>query len=209
MSRPPTLWAGVVLAAGESRRMGRLKPLLPFGPHTVLEQVLAVGRAAGLDPLVVVLGHEAETIAPHLPSEARWIYNPDYRTGGMFSSVCRGLEALPQDVAMAAILLGDQPTLTADVLLLLRAAWEVDACPTDRFYVPTFAGRRGHPLCVPAGLFPAVLAWPGTDGLRGVLRQYAAQVREVAVSEPGILLDLDTPADYERARQWERERGAP
>jgi len=189
--------------------MGRLKPLLPFGPHTVLEQVLAVGQAAGLDPLLVVLGHEADTIAAHLPPGIPWVRNPNYRTGGMFSSVGCGLGSLPQDVAMAVILLGDQPTLTPDVLHRLRVAWEADSCPIEYFYVPTFAGRRGHPLCIPAALFPAVLGWPGTEGLRGVLKKYAAQVREVPVLEPGILLDLDTPEDYDRALQWERERRNP
>lgn len=205
---PPQPWAGIVLAAGESRRMGRPKPLLPFGPGTVVEWILQVARRGGLEPLVVVLGHRAEEVAPHLPPGVTWVLNPDYREGGMLSSVQRGLAALPSEVAVAAILLGDQPTLTPEVLLTLREAWEADGRPADRFYLPTYRGQRGHPLCLPSLLFPLVFQWTGEEGLRGLLKERPSLLREVPVEEEGVLLDMDTPEDYQRALEWLKDKGA-
>jgi CTP:molybdopterin cytidylyltransferase MocA len=192
----------VIVAAGESRRMGALKPLLPFGPHSVIEQVVAIARDSGLSPLVVVLGHEAERIATRLPADAHPAYNADYREGGMFSSVCRGIREVPEEAAGVVLFVGDNVTLTPEVVRSLRSAWETEGRPQDRFYIPTFEGIWGHPVVITAGLLPTVLGWCGERGLRGAMEAHAAQITEVPVPESGIGLDIDTPEDYARALAW-------
>jgi len=195
-------WAAVIVAAGESRRMGRLKPLLPFGEHTVIEQAVAVARDSDLSPLVVVLGHEAERIGAHLPADARPAFNADYREGGMFSSVCRGIREVLGTAAGVVLFVGDNVTLTPEVVVSLRSAWETEGRPRDRFYIPTFEGSWGHPVVIAADLLPMVLEWCGERGLRGVMEAHTGQITEVPVLESGIGLDIDTPEDYARALAW-------
>ncbi|MBN1419431.1 MAG: nucleotidyltransferase family protein [Planctomycetes bacterium] len=199
-------WAGLIPAAGESRRMGRLKPLLPFGPTTVIERVIATAAEAGLAPIAVVLGHRAEEIAAVLPAGCVRIENPEYRAGGMLSSIRRGLASLPP-VEGAVLLLADQPLAGAAVVRRLLGSWDDGGRPADRVYVPAFEGRRGHPIAIPCGLFASILAWRGEGGLRGFLRERGSIVREVPVGDRDILIDIDAPEDYARALEDLHRRG--
>jgi len=207
MMRNPIVWAGLVPAAGESRRMGRLKPILPFGSATVIECVIATAKEAGLAPIAVVLGHRVEEIARVLPPESLRVENPHYREGGMLSSIRRGIEALPR-VEGAVLLLADQPLAGAEVIRSLLGAWAADGRPSDRFYVPVFEGKRGHPIAIAAALFAPILAWQGEDGLRGFLRERPSLIREIPVGDRGISADIDTPEDYARALGLRRGRVA-
>ena len=198
------LIAAVVLAAGESRRMGTPKQLLPLGPRRVIEWVLAALVKAGLDEIIVVTGYRrGEVEAALTPHPVRCIYNPDYAAGEMLSSIQAGLRALGPQAEAALVVLGDQPQLQATVVQAILQAYRAGG--GERIYIPTYEGRRGHPICLPRPFWEGVLALPWTASLRDLLRQHGADIVEVPVPTPSILRDLDTPADYEREVRLARE----
>src|SRR5207302_4824903 len=151
---PPSSWrcagkengmhiTAIVLAAGESRRMGTLKPLLPFGKQTVIETVVSSLLRCPIDEVLVVLGHRAEEIARPLASyPVRTVLNPEYLSG-MLTSVQSGFAAARPDTEWFVIALADQPALDAALTTQLI---EIARDGTVGMLVPTFAGRRGHPL---------------------------------------------------------------
>ena len=201
--------AAILLAAGESTRMGRAKALLPWGDTTLLEYQIAELRAAGIDDVVVVLGHAAEEGRPRVPSEARVVVNEAYREGRA-SSLRTGAVALPDDADPIVVLSIDQPRPRRIVQQLLTRHRDAGALVT----VPVGDGRRGHPVVVAGALLPELRsASEEAQGLRGVIAAHEGEVREVhymlvshesAVGAPDlsaliVLLDINTPEEYEQA----------
>jgi molybdenum cofactor cytidylyltransferase len=211
--------AGLLLAAGESTRMGTLKALLEWEGTTLLEYQVAQLRAARLGEVVVVLGHEASRLRallmdPHpnplqegegvpstLPegeagrSRVRVIYNPDYRSGKT-SSIRAGVAALSADASGVLVLGVDQPR-PRDLLDYL-----VDRHGDARLSVPVQAGRRGHPPIFARAIFSELLAISEEhEGLREVFRAHAAEVNAIPVDSPAIHLNLNRPEDYAAARR--------
>jgi molybdenum cofactor cytidylyltransferase len=187
------IWA-VVLAAGESKRMGRPKQLLPYGSKTILETVLENVLSSPVDRTLVVLGAAAELISPHL---ARYpvdvVLNADYRSG-MLSSVQCGIRALPPAARAALIFLGDQPELTPATAGRVIAEHR----RTGRGLVrPFHAGRGGHPLLVDLKYREEIGLLSGGIGLRELLARHADDAARIEVADPGATLDIDTPADYD------------
>ena len=193
--------AGVILAAGESRRMGHDKALLPLGERTFLSHLIEVlqGEVA---PVVVVLGHHADEIAKTLtaPSETIVLRNPDYPLGQL-SSLQVALRHLEnQRVAGTLVCLVDHPAASKMVVRELVKRFRKSAAP---LVIPTYNGRRGHPVLFSRCLFPELLKAPLEEGARSVVRQHGGEIEFVAVNEPGILLDVDVPADYQALlAQW-------
>jgi molybdenum cofactor cytidylyltransferase len=186
------IWA-IVLAAGESRRMGTQKLLLPFGDTTVAGAVVRTAQASRVDGTIVVLGADRDAIRRDLaPRGVRFAVNEAYRLG-MLSSVQAGLRALPGGSEAAVILLGDQPFLGAGVVDAVVAAYR-DGLPG--MVVPTFQGRRGHPVLVDLKYRDEVLAFDQSDGLRRLMRSHPGDIREVEAGDANVLRDLDTPEDY-------------
>jgi len=185
--------AAVVLAAGYSRRMGAFKPLLPFGPHSVIEQVVSTVREAGIETLRVVVGWNAELLIPVLERcDAPWIRNERF-SEGMYASIQTGVRSLPVGVAAFFILPGDMPRVRSATLTRLTAEWE--RRPGGIVH-PCFEGRRGHPPLIASLYIPEILAETPPGGLQTLLARHAADAREVECGDPGILADLDTPDDY-------------
>lgn len=186
--------AAVILAAGASSRMGAVKALLPLAGESLLARIIRLARAAGVARIVPVLGPpHGETIAAALPAGVRAVWNPD-PDRGMLSSVQAALPGLfaPDEDGRGALLWPvDVPQVKLDSVQRLLAA------DLTQLTVPSCGERGGHPLWLPAALFPEVLALAATDSLR-TLRQRHTLVR-VAVEDPGVLRDLDTPSDYSRA----------
>jgi molybdenum cofactor cytidylyltransferase len=186
--------AGVILAAGESRRMGSPKALLPYRGATFLEHLAGLlhGRVS---PLLAVLGHEADRIRAgvQLPPEARILLNPDYRLGQL-SSLHVAIRAL-EGAGVAGLLMApvDHPCVTGEIIDRLLVVFLAE---TPDVVVPVHGGRRGHPTIFAARLFPELLAAPLEEGARAVVHRHA--VREVAVEDPGILVDIDDPDIYRR-----------
>lgn len=197
--------AAIVLAAGLSQRMGRFKPLLPFGDRPLIAHVLdSVLAGASARPVVVVTGHHAELLEPVLAKyPVRAVRNPAYADGGMLSSIQAGLTTLSGQADAALIVLGDQPMVQPGTLSALISAWR-DASPRPRIVLPTCGGRHGHPILLAAEGFADVLALPTFQSLRSYTNQQRERTLDVHVDDPSILHDLDTPDDYAVAlRRWQ------
>ena len=190
-----------------SRRMGRLKMLLPFGDRPMLARViesLLESRAAS--PIIVVTGHAAEEISAVAVEYKDVVrtHNPDYATGGMLSSVKTGVRALPPTSDAFYLVLGDQPMVRPSTLIALRAAWHPESVP---IVAPAFQGKRGHPLLISSRLAEEILELGEDDTLKTLIVRKADKVCAVPVDDPATVQDVDTPDDYQAAlRQW-REMG--
>lgn len=197
---------GVVLAAGESRRMGRLKALLPFGPHTVIEHVLQPLLQADLAAVTVVLGHRAADIAAVLAGlPVQLLHNPQYQHG-MTTSVqvaLRDITPVPEAYLLALV---DQPHLHLAIIQQLLAAF---AQTRKGFVIPTYEGKRGHPIILSAAYRQDVLALGLDQGLNVVTRGHPEDTLEVPVSSDDILRDMDYPQEYAAELQRWRERDVP
>jgi molybdenum cofactor cytidylyltransferase len=196
---------GVVLAAGESRRMGQLKALLPFGTGTVIEQVVQPLLQADLVTVAVVLGHRAADIAAVLHTlPVHLLYNPDYQHG-MTTSVqvaLRDLTPIPDAYMLALV---DQPHIGLGPIQQLLAAFRHTR---KGLVVPTYNGKRGHPLVLSAVYRQEVLALGPQQGLHLVTRGHPDDTLEVPMANDDILRDMDYQADYEAELQrWRMRQG--
>ncbi len=186
--------AGIVLAAGASTRLGQPKQLLPYGDTTLLRHVTRVGLAAGLKPLVVVLGAHAAACwreVADLPVVV--VDNPRYAEG-QSTSLRAGLAALPAAARAVVVLLGDMPEVDAPLVQQLVATWRATGASIVR---PAYAGQPGNPVLFSAEHFPALAAARGDEGGRAVLRAHAAEVLLVPVASPAALEDIDTWEAYQ------------
>jgi molybdenum cofactor cytidylyltransferase len=185
--------SAILLAAGESTRMGRQKALLPWRDcATLLEYHLReLASLPDIVEVIVVTGHEPARAREIATSHriARVAHNPDYKTGKV-SSIVRGVRAASADATTLMLLAVDQPRSTA----MLRSI--IEASPGAEITVPVHAGRRGHPVVFDASLRDELLATTeGTMGIRAVLERHAADVREVEVATDDVLVDLNRPED--------------
>lgn len=183
--------AGLVLAAGLSRRMGQPKQLLPWGETTVLGQVLAHVSASALETIYVVTGHEATAVSAiaqsyNLPT----IYNPNYKQG-MLTSLQAGIRAVGDEVTAVLVLLADQPLLQPEVINMVLAAGHSLARPVD------LLGKVGHPVLIGQPYFAQLLALPPSATPRHLLKHHPVHLIPVATST--IHQDLDTPEAYQQA----------
>ena len=200
------IWA-VVLAAGESRRMGRPKLLLPYGGATIIEKVVRNVASSRADRAVIVLGGNRREIEERIRAVAmKRVINRRYKEG-MFSSVRRGLRALPASAGAAVFVLADQPDVPGSVIDLLIEAYRRQK---KGIVLPVYRKKRGHPLLIDLKYRREIEALSPDIGLRGLLRQHADDILEVRVSSPAVLKDIDDPDDYSRAlgavRRQERPR---
>jgi molybdenum cofactor cytidylyltransferase len=191
----------ILLAAGESRRMGQPKLLLPWGGTTVLGQVVSTITAVGIESIIVVTGAAHELIEGQVTELAksvsvRVVYNKDYIKGGMLSSIKTGLMALNSGTHAALIALGDQPQIREETVRCICASFVRTNSP---LVIPSFQNRRGHPWLAASLLWPNILALPLSTTPRQFLDTFVGQVEYVAADE-SILLDVDTPDDYSRMR---------
>ena len=181
----------VVLAAGSSRRLGRPKQLLDLDGRPILQHVIDAAAASDPEQIVVVLGHRAREIraALTLPPGAIVAMNPDFATG-QASSLRVGLDAVAESIARAVVLLGDQPSVTAEAI---RAVGEAPG-PIAR---ATYGGAPSHPVAFDRVLWPELRAVDGDRGARDVILAHADDVTTVEIGggPPG---DVDTDEDYRR-----------
>jgi len=186
----------IVLAAGESKRMGTQKLLLPYAGSTVIETIVDQVLRSRVDACVVVTGHEPDRIRECLGARDVLFAQNDRYQDGMLSSVRAGLARSEASWGAAVVLLGDQPSLRAGTIDLVIERHL--AAPED-IVVPAFEGRRGHPLLVPKRFREEIMTDFDATGLRGLLHAHPESVVEIAVDTSTILDDMDYPADYRRA----------
>ncbi len=188
--------AAIILAAGYSSRMSGFKPLLPFGDSTVIETAISIFRNAGIADINVVAGHRADELRPLLErAQVRCIVNPEY-SSGMYSSVLAGIKALRPGIRGFFLLPVDIPLVSSRTIQLLAEAYEKLG---PRIIYPVYNKERGHPPLIPSALCAEMISWQGEGGLKSMLERYEAYAVEVEVQDEGILLDIDTPQDYELA----------
>jgi len=187
---PTARYAAIITAAGASTRMGSPKALVPFGGVPLLLHQARVLEAAGVEPIVVVLGSDAAMIAAQI---ATWdtrghVVMNDRWQQGRSTSLEAGAAAIGGGFDGLLVVAVDQP-LDAEVVRALLAAG-----PAPEVLIPSFAGRRGHPVVLPGALLSELTrASDHPEGLRDIVRGAAARTVEVAT--PQIHLDLNTPED--------------
>jgi molybdenum cofactor cytidylyltransferase len=193
--------AGLILAAGESSRMGADKALLTYRGRTFLETVFNVLREAGIERIVIVLGHRAERIEPavNLP-RAEFIFNPNYRRG-QTSSLQAGLRALATPECEAVVLcLVDHPLVSPETIRRLTTAFQRSLAPV---VIPTHQDRRGHPVLIARSLFEELAGLDPDTGANTVLRKHRQATQFVEVRDAGILVDVDDRETYRCLQQAE------
>lgn len=185
---------GVVLSAGESRRMGSPKALLSIGGSVFIERIVSALEASQVGKIIVVLGHHAEEIKAklgHLPITV--VVNKDYAKGQLSSLIVaiRSLETEKVDGALVHLVDHPfvNPTLTRQMI--------------DRFYeskqlivIPRFRGRRGHPVLFSSRLFSEILNAPLDQGAKSVVHAHRDETLEIETEDEGIIIDIDTPEEY-------------
>ncbi len=183
--------------------MGSPKPLLPLGDTSFLEHLLGQFLASRARPVLVILGHEAERVRSEVRlDDALVVVNPEYRKG-MLSSIRAGLRALEgEPVSGALICPVDLPDVSTAVVDLVISQFERTRAA---IVVPAYEGRRGHPVLFAQPLFEELLKAPDSVGARQVVWDHANEVLEIPTEDRGIIMDIDTPEQYEDLRR--RKRG--
>ena len=185
----------IVLAAGQSKRMGQPKMLMPWGKTTVLKHVIDVIRAAGIEDIIVVTGGEREKVETEIMgvNRIRTVFNAGYESGEMLSSIQCGIQEMRAEAEAALICLGDQPQveersvrLVCDEFLKSHAS----------LVVPSYQMRRGHPWLIARSLWNDFLKLDASQTPRDFLNAHAEQIRYINVTTSSIVEDLDTPEDY-------------
>ncbi len=188
---------GIVLAAGQATRFGSTKQILPWAGTNLVAHCTRVAIDAGLDPVIAVIGYDADSVAKALADlPVQMVFNPEFAEG-QSTSLRRGVEALPSRTGAALFLLADQPFVTKAMLKMILWAHRRTLAPAC---VPVFNGRRGNPILFDRTLFPELRNLHGDTGGRALLEKY----RDTLVSIPAsraALLDIDTIEDYERFRR--------
>jgi len=196
--------AGVVLAAGESRRMGQPKQLLPFGQQTILERVVDTLLTAGVGEIIVVLGHLAERVGAVLGDRpVRAVINAAYRQG-MLSSVKCGVRAIDTGSDAVLFALGDQPHIECTIVREVMHAYRAGSAG---IVIPCYGGKKGHPIIINLSRYrEAIVNLPDDAGLNMLMQEHADDVQLIDVATEDIIRDIDVPDDYTRelARFTER-----
>src|SRR4051812_30242692 len=197
----PIPGAGVVLAAGPSSRMARPEALPDAGGRTFLEKVCAMVAGAGVQPVWVVIAHDAQEVAATLPKDCLPVPNPNPELGQV-SSMALGLEAALQlGKPWALVALVDHPEVSVETARLLV---EAAGREPGAVHVPTYKGERGHPAVVPTALAPSLFEAQEGEGAREVFSRLGILVREHAVDDRGIV-DGDRAEDLRKLRARDRK----
>jgi CTP:molybdopterin cytidylyltransferase MocA len=190
---------GVILAAGDSTRMGFPKALLLTRDGRPFVAAIAETFArAGLTGIFVVTGRDhariADALSPEtLPVTPQVVRNLD-PSRGQLSSLLIGIDQLPADAPAVVVTLVDVPLMTAETVRLVVSEWRRTGAPIVR---PAIGERHGHPVVFDRRLFQELRQAPLGVGAKAVVRAHGAEIVNVQVTDTGCLVDVDTPADYE------------
>ena len=196
MPDPGGIVPAIVLAAGQSTRMGRNKLLIELDGRPLLLRAIDALQAAGLREIVVVTGHESDEVVAacgELGPTLKLVHNPEY-TSGRATSVQAGLQALPPSSAGVLVMPGDVPFVKPGLIRTLLAEFAA----TGLITFPVVGGRKGHPVIFPAAEFGLLQGLLGDQTLHDYLLSSPARVRAVESDDQGCLRDFDTPGDLQR-----------
>jgi len=183
----------IILAAGESKRMGEPKVLMPWGKSTVLQTIIATLQSAGLQDILVITGGERERVESLVGRTAQTVFNEDFARGDMLSSLQAGLKTKMREASAALICLGDQPQVEERVV---QSVCEAFNKYKSKIVVPSFEMHRGHPWLVARPLWDELLKMRAPKSPRDFLNKQARTIKYVSVDSPSVIQDLDTPEDY-------------
>jgi molybdenum cofactor cytidylyltransferase len=184
----------IILAAGDSSRMGYPKALLPLGGHTFLMHILKTVQEIGLSNPVVILGKAADLIQPGIldwPALVRTNPDPDK---GQLSSIQLGLSNLPSSAQAAMIWPVDQPAVSEDLIRNLARLF-IQSEPMIAY--PKYGDKRGHPAIFHRALFREFIAIPPGESPKSILLRHQQDTAELPTIEQATVQDIDTPEDYE------------
>ena len=186
--------AGIVLAAGSSTRMGRNKMLLEVGGQPLVRRAVSAALEAGLDPVLLVLGHEADRVREAVAGlDCRPVLNPDHAQG-VRVSMQAGVRALPADVNAGVIILADMPFVGAD---MIRAVAERYRAGRPPLVVSEYGDVNAPPTLYDRALFGELLESTGEGCGKHVVKKHKGEAAVVKWPE-SALADVDVPDDYER-----------
>jgi molybdenum cofactor cytidylyltransferase len=189
--------SAIILAAGESKRMGRPKMLLPWSGSTVLQTVVSAFQASGVNDILVITGAAHDQIDPLIHDPVHAVFNENYKQGEMLSSIQAGLRATLHESQATFIALGDQPQIQVKTILNLLEEFKKTTAP---LIVPSFNMRRGHPWLVARELWEEIINMQPTHSAREFLERHARDIHYVKLDTPTVLQDLDTPEDYQKSQ---------
>jgi len=184
--------AALVLAAGQSRRMGSNKLIADIAGEPMVARTVDAALASKASPVVVVTGHQSDRVRAALAGRKVIFAHNERYAEGLSTSLRTGLDALPADIDGAIVCLGDMPSVTASHLDRLIAAFDPDGGAA--ICVPSFNGKRGNPVLWAKAYFPEMREVAGDVGARHLIGAHGDEIREVAMPDTGVLEDLDTPA---------------
>jgi molybdenum cofactor cytidylyltransferase len=186
--------SAILLAAGQSKRMGELKQLMPFGQSTIVEQAVDNLLGSAVDEVIVVVGYKAEDVTKAIAAKSiKLVINPDYEQG-MSTSIIAGLKLVRGKVQGVMLAMGDQPLVDSQTInRLIEEFYNHD----KGIAVPTYQGRRGHPIIFAIKYKKQLLKLRGDVGGRQIIKDHPDDVLEVAVDSESIVADFDTTDDYQ------------
>ncbi len=183
----------IILAAGESKRMGEPKMLMPWGKSTVLQTVISTFQASGVKDILVVTGGAHQQVEELIGRTVEVVYNENYQAGEMLSSIQLGLSVKKREASAALICLGDQPQVEERSV---RSVCNTFLASKAELVVPSYDMQRGHPWLVARSLWDELLNMKPPKTARDFLKKNARKIHYVIVDNSSILADLDTPEDY-------------
>ena len=183
----------IILAAGESKRMGEPKMLMPWGKSTVLQTVISTFQAAGINDILVVTGGTRQQVESLVGKTVQTIFNEAYEKGEMLSSIQVGLSVKMHEASAALICLGDQPQVKERSV---RSICDTFLKNTSPIVVPSYQMRSGHPWLVARPLWDELLEMKSPRTPRDFLKKHAHKIHYVIVDTSSVIEDLDTPEDY-------------
>jgi len=196
----------VILAAGESKRMGVPKQLIEICGEKIIRIVVKKVLNVGFGDIVVVLGHMAGDIARYIDDMIgiKIIVNPRYREG-MSTSLIEGIKNLRRDIEAFMVILGDQPFVSKETMeKIIETYYGMERKPL--MVVPTYRGLRGNPVLISSRIAKDVMSLRGDIGARALMERYKAYISYIETQDPGVILDIDTKEDLENALKTFKER---
>jgi molybdenum cofactor cytidylyltransferase len=193
--------AVIILAAGSSSRMGKPKVILPWEGTTIIGRIIDTFSIAGIREVTIITGGDRKLVESYLQrskmdAHISLLYNPNYLSGGMLSSIQVGLGSMDSQVTAAFIALGDQPQVKERTIRDILTAYHRNHRP---IISPTCQGKRGHPWLLSRSLWSFLFSAPSGTSSRHFFESFSSQIEYVPADE-SILKDLDTPEEYDREK---------
>ncbi len=186
----------VIVAAGHSSRMQNFKPMLSLGGSTLIRHAVNTLIEGGTGDIVVVTGNKASFLEEHVRDlPVRCVFNPDYAACQMIDSARLGFAKISADCKSIFFLPCDVPLFLPGTLAGLTETMKENCAAVVK---PAYRGQPGHPVLIDCSLLPHIFAYAGGGGLAGALKEYGKPALQMDCDDPGILLDADTPEDYQK-----------